>query len=651
MREFVAKTGGRYTYIEDFIGLQELSLSLASIFDGCNNFIVSGCKTSGNNNSNITISEGYVYINGKIRHYEGNTVDLTKPYYIVEKERTESVSYAQDVAQQGCVHYECYGSYEEPADKQYIKITSTYIPRLKDEFFGKYAVTLDSSFNQQTISQNIIMNKNLHVDGSISGNGNISIKNAEKQSELKTYTSSNGDAQIVYQKNGTELSRLLFGYDGMIKFIASGIEKFTVTPNNVAFDNVSVNELRTTDLSIKGTDIDNIYNSSDNGEININKTGYNRNASKARLFNVYNGKRQLLFRVDGLNNSIYSYCTINEESTNEFGLVLRDTLHSYREPDYRKSISWKDKDGVILGSIGFSDPLKNDLVIKNEHSDISITGRTVNLLGDIQDNGQSFSSKYTTRTYVDEELNKKVNSEAGKSLSEKNYTATDKAKLDSIDLNILITTSELDRTFKEALHASNNLNDVHDKAVARNNLGVISKTESDTAYLRKDKKLTDLPTLNDNEKSAIRTLIDAAKKGDSPSEERVKQITQEKVEDFCKSNCVSSSDGLALLVNKTSYSGNLAFYQRGAIVCIMGTAPNPPEKGNVWFNIPGDIGAPLNIIGSTFMLNVQNDKGEAVDYVRGVRWRCNANSRQILIDERSAESQIPINITYITNPL
>ena len=45
MREYVAKTGGRYTYIEDFIGLQELSLSLASIFDGCKNFIILNSAT------------------------------------------------------------------------------------------------------------------------------------------------------------------------------------------------------------------------------------------------------------------------------------------------------------------------------------------------------------------------------------------------------------------------------------------------------------------------------------------------------------------------------------------------------------------------------------------------------------------------------
>ena len=94
MREFVAKTGGRYTYIEDFVGLQDLTLSLITMFGECGNFIVSGCETSGVSDSSVTISEGYVYINGHIRKFAGGTVDLTNPYYIVESERSESVSYA-----------------------------------------------------------------------------------------------------------------------------------------------------------------------------------------------------------------------------------------------------------------------------------------------------------------------------------------------------------------------------------------------------------------------------------------------------------------------------------------------------------------------------------------------------------------------------
>ncbi|MBR4405204.1 MAG: hypothetical protein IKT30_02395 [Bacteroidaceae bacterium] len=66
MKEFSAQTGGRYTYVDDIVNLQELSLAFASIFNNCDNFIISGCEISG-----TSISEGYVYINGKIRRFTG----------------------------------------------------------------------------------------------------------------------------------------------------------------------------------------------------------------------------------------------------------------------------------------------------------------------------------------------------------------------------------------------------------------------------------------------------------------------------------------------------------------------------------------------------------------------------------------------------
>ena len=43
MKEYVAETGGRYTYSDDILNLQELTLSLSAIFDGCSDFIISGC--------------------------------------------------------------------------------------------------------------------------------------------------------------------------------------------------------------------------------------------------------------------------------------------------------------------------------------------------------------------------------------------------------------------------------------------------------------------------------------------------------------------------------------------------------------------------------------------------------------------------------
>ena len=34
MKEYIAETGGRYTYSDDILNLQELALSMSAVFDG-----------------------------------------------------------------------------------------------------------------------------------------------------------------------------------------------------------------------------------------------------------------------------------------------------------------------------------------------------------------------------------------------------------------------------------------------------------------------------------------------------------------------------------------------------------------------------------------------------------------------------------------
>ena len=649
MREFIAKTGGRYTYIEDFIGLQEISLSLTSIFEGCNNFILSGCKTSGTNNSNIAISEGYVFIKGKIRHFEGGSIDLTKPYYIVEKERTESVKYAGDATQQGCIIYECFGSDVEPIDKQFIKITSTYIPRLKDEFFGKYAVTLNSAFNQQTVSQNIAFDKNISVKGNITSVGNITQINSDKQAEIKQSILPSGDGQYSFFKNGTELSKLLFGYDGCIKFISGGIEKLVISPTNTACDLIGVNELRTSELAIKGNEIDNFSTKGEDGGININRTGYNGTANTPRHFNVYGGKKQLLFRVDGSKNTVISYGAFTEESTNEFGITLRDTAHSYREPNYKKSIAWKDNAGVILGSIGYSDTSKNDLVIKNEQGDVSIVARQFNISGTILESGQSLDSTYAKKAYVDDELAKKVNSVAGMGLSEQNFTSADKAKLDSIKQGSIgsgndgmVNGNDVSQALAGKLDAANNLSDVNDKAEARENLNIFSKSECESYYLRKDKKLSDLPTLTEHEKENIRNAIGAAKIGDSPADSGVRQIVKEEMKSLDEKFALKSTTGI-----KIATQDGLTFVQIGGVVSIGGKI-EPAGGAGHWFNIPNSIGAPATVISGVIFAGF--GKKEDINY--GLTWECQAESRNITCPFHyypdHQEREVTFSCTYVT---
>ncbi len=90
MIEFDAQEGGRYTYVDDIVNLQNLALAFGELFHDCDNFILSGCEVSG-----TSISAGFVYINGKLRRFNGATGITSWPQYIYESNKTESVCLCQ----------------------------------------------------------------------------------------------------------------------------------------------------------------------------------------------------------------------------------------------------------------------------------------------------------------------------------------------------------------------------------------------------------------------------------------------------------------------------------------------------------------------------------------------------------------------------
>ena len=421
-------------------------------------------------------------------------------------------------------------------------------------------------------------------------------------------------------KDGKESSRLLFGFDGMIRFMSNGIEKLVITPTNVAINELMTNEIRSKELLISGTDIYNYFDNSENGSVNINRSGYDGGVTKSRHFNVYNGKKKLLFRSDGATDMNYSYCTINEESSCEFGFTLRDTLHKYNESAYIKSIAWKDKDGVVMGTVGFSETSQNDLRIKHHlQGNITLQGTKVNIVGELQNNGEVLSSKYASKSYVDEGLDKKVNAVSGKVLSDENFTSTYKAKLDRINPDDYANGEDISQAVSGALKAANNLGDVASPERSCENLGVYTKTECDSAYLRKDKKLSDLGTLSDTEKKAIRDLIDAAKVGDSPADQGVRKIVQEEIGVLDSKFALKSTTGIC-----TAQPGNgLTFVQVGGVVSVGGMIEPKGNAGN-WFVIPNSIGAPATYICGTINTGIGK---EDINY--GLVWECQANDRTV----------------------
>ena len=152
MKEFSAQTGGRYTYVEDVLNLQDLSLAFGSIFSDCNNFIISGCEVSGS-----SIASGYVYINGKIRYFNGATGISSWPMRIYELNSTENLDYVNGQSKVGRTNYGCAiaAPSSVPASDavtgaapQYIEIASTGGLRMKNAFFGAKCLLLQNSAAQ-----------------------------------------------------------------------------------------------------------------------------------------------------------------------------------------------------------------------------------------------------------------------------------------------------------------------------------------------------------------------------------------------------------------------------------------------------------------------------------------------------------------------
>ena len=169
MKEYVAETGGRYTYADDILNLQELALSMTAIFTDCSNFIISGCEMSGSE-----IAPGYVWINGRVRYFSG-CKNATWPYYIYEQNTHETVTYANEVNKRGRSLYLSSGGNAVPdvADPitghlpQFIELTFDYSPRFIDKFFGKYAVLADSPFAKQTVKKDLILTVNFSADKNV----------------------------------------------------------------------------------------------------------------------------------------------------------------------------------------------------------------------------------------------------------------------------------------------------------------------------------------------------------------------------------------------------------------------------------------------------------------------------------------------------
>lgn len=400
MIEFNAQTGGRYTYVDDIVNLQELALAFSSIFAACDNFIVSGCEVKGS-----SISAGYVYLNGKLRYFSGATGISKWPQYIYESNKAESVAYASGSDKVGRNVYGCSISASMPsiADSltgnvpQYIQIQKVGGRTLNDAFFGKYALLLNSSVGSQTIGDAVTFANTVKVQGALSMNDGASVIKGEAVCRMFY----EGNIFHIQSRIGTgTVYDFAFDQNRGYVFSIGGIDIISISQSGISFAKpLTVGKSVVGSITINA---DHIYNSgtgNDGGALYINYKGYNDGSSYYRNTVIGNGKGTTIISVNGKSAIVNLTGTLIAESALQTGIVLKHTTLNQSNTSLTKVISWLDASDSQMAYVGFSSTSDSIFHIHNRIANICINGLSaVNLLPAIMENGVLLTDKYVQKT-------------------------------------------------------------------------------------------------------------------------------------------------------------------------------------------------------------------------------------------------------------
>lgn len=543
MKEYVAEPGGRYTYSDDILNLQELALSLSAIFDGCSDFIISGCEPDGAN-----ISPGYVWLGGKVRRFEGAT-DAAYPYYIYETNRHESVVYANDTNKRGRTCYLCAGSASVPDTEDsvtgklpaFIEIREEYAPRFIDKFFGRYAVLLDTPFARQTVKKDLVLAGTVTAEKEFRSKTAVSVA-GENGYMLRGIVKADGDASLGAYLSGLLVSEIVIRTDGTFSFMKQGKELARVTENGISYGASLSDTARIGSLRIQGADLFNTADATDAGCVRVNHYGLNGGAAKYRDFAVHDGKAcgVPILKVVGKNATVEVGGRLSVRSAGR-GIELCNTSYTKEDPKLTNLLAWRDSAGAAIAAVGYDSTDSFRFVVRNTLGDIVLApSGCVDVLGTLRVNGKSVAETYVTVTAYTQGMKGKVDKVTGKQLSTEDFTTEYKNKLDAITTGTIagggtgyVTSGAVAEALKMKLSADGNLSDVMDKAAARRNLDVYSKTDAGGVFLKISEGLQELVRLSAEEinslsaeeaaalkarkQAAIRETLDAEKKGTGES--------------------------------------------------------------------------------------------------------------------------------------
>lgn len=554
MKEFTSQTGGRFTYVDDILNLQELALAFSALFDDAGDFIVSGCIPSGNK-----LTSGIVWLNGKLRVVE-ETSNITQwPVYIYEDNSTETTPYQSGEDKVGrnvwgakvgrTVPTENTPLTNEPAKA--IVVTTVGAPSLKDIWFGKYALLRESSTGWQychgTVDFDTINVKK------ITASNYLKIVNGSKKLNLLFQEA---DAEISYENTNGKMTRMLVKDDGSFEFYSGSSLIATISDNAIEFKRRLIAD--PCQFGVVTIDSGNIFNSvtpSDRGVVAINVRGYNSGFTYGRTTNIGDGKGHVLLAVKGSESVIEAQCPIHIAKCNGALLTLQSSK-AKTDATLQSTVTFSDSGAEVIAKMGFDSATDTKFYIRNIIGDIKlISGDIVDLGPKIAENGTLLSNKYVTRTMLGYHLDQK----ADRDLTYEKREVYNRTECDS-------KFALKGRGLSQFASSSSNVEALCAEIGA-------ATTKAVEQYAVKEMLLSDMAA-NDTKRAKIRENIKAASLDD------VKDSGWRSID-----NCPS-----------------LFVRQIGKIVSVQGKLTPGTTSGNIWF-LPNDIGKPYRAVSATFTNN------------------------------------------------
>nr|WP_195461832.1 hypothetical protein [Alistipes sp. D31t1_170403_E11] len=540
MKEYIAQAGGRYTYADDIENLQTLALSMTSLFEGCDPFIIAGCEVEG-----MKISPGYLWLGGKIRRFEGCT-DAVFPYYLYETNRTESVVYANEENKLGRLCHLCAGSGSIPtvsdlvtgAAPRYIEVRADYAPRLADGFFGRYALLTDTPFARQTLHRDLTMSGALTVGKEVASRTALTVVDDAGGRAAQLRLRPSGDVSLGCYLHGLPVLELLLTTDGQVRFMKQERELASLTTEGLRLPSAAAQNMRVGSVLLEGNHIANIEDNTDGGAVCVNYTGFECGATCFRNFEVYDGKgsaRPLLAVVGrSAETRVGGLLTVLSAGR---GLSIVNTSYLKDDPKLTGAVTWRDSDDEILAEAGYLSPEDFEFSLRNTLGGIVLRPRGwVDIEGDLRIRGIDIAATYLSKEDFAAAMAGKVDVLAGKQLSTEDFTSEHRRKLEAITTSGIqsegtgyVTAASVSAALDLRLEAAQNLADIPDKGAARLNMDVYSKAEATARFLTVSGGLGELVALTAEEinglspeqagalkaqrQQAVRTVLDAEKAG------------------------------------------------------------------------------------------------------------------------------------------